>query len=137
EVRELASKSATAAKEIEALIAESTATVQSGSKLVADAGMAIQNIVRQVQTAASRMTDISKASHDQSRKADEVTNAMREIEAGTQHNADMASQAAAATEALRNEARMLIASIEMSDQERPQHIDATSDDGIELQQAAA
>lgn len=121
EVRELAGKSATAAKEIESLIADSNLTVATSSKLAAEAGVAIENIVRQVQTATSHMAEISRASQEQSRKADEVTSAMREIDAGTQHNADMVSQTAASTQALRGEAQNLIASVAgFVDEQKPQ-----------------
>jgi methyl-accepting chemotaxis protein len=111
EVRALASRSATAAKQIEALIAHSTGTVSSGSKLVAEAGIAIERIVQQVQTAANHMLDISKASQEQSRKIGEMTSSMSQIDAGTQHNASMALQAVALTETLRSEAQLLAASV--------------------------
>lgn len=111
EVRELAGKSASAAKEIAALIAESSATVVDGTRLVAEAGVSIENIVRQVQAAADRMNDICNASRDQSRRADQVTGAIAEIDHGTQRNVAMVSQAAESTETLRNEARALTASV--------------------------
>lgn len=111
EVRELAGKSASAAKEIAALIAESSATVVDGTRLVAEAGVSIENIVRQVQAAADRMNDICNASRDQSRRADQVTGAIAEIDQGTQRNVAMVSQAAESTETLRNEARALTASV--------------------------
>lgn len=111
EVRTLAGKSATAAKEIEAIIADSAATVATGSKLAADAGVAIENIVKQVHAMTSRMSEINNASHEQSRRAAEVTHAIAQIDQGTQGNVDMASQAANSTELLRGEARALTASI--------------------------
>jgi methyl-accepting chemotaxis protein len=111
EVRALAGKCASAAKEITGLIAESSATVGEGTTLVTNAGLAIENLVGQVQAAAGRVDEISKASLDQSRRADEVTNAIGQIDAGTQQNAEMASQATSATEELRNQARSLAASV--------------------------
>jgi methyl-accepting chemotaxis protein len=111
EVRTLAGKSATAAKEIEAIIADSAATVATGSKLAADAGVAIENIVKQVHAMTSRMSEINNASHEQSRRAAEVTHAIAQIDQGTQSNVDMVSQAANSTELLRGEARALTASI--------------------------
>ena len=111
EVRTLAGKSATAAKEIEAIIADSAATVAAGSKLAADAGVAIENIVKQVHAMTSRMNEISNASHEQSRRAEEVTHAIAQIDQGTQSNVDMVSQAGNSTEQLRGEARALTASI--------------------------
>jgi len=111
EVRTLAGKSATAAKEIEAIIADSAATVAAGSKLATDAGIAIENIVKQVHAMTSRMSEISNASHEQSRRAEEVTHAIAQIDQGTQSNVDMVSQAGNSTEQLRSEARALTASI--------------------------
>jgi methyl-accepting chemotaxis protein len=111
EVRTLAGKSATAAKEIEAIIDDSAATIAAGSKLAADAGVAIENIVKQVHAMTSRMSEINNASHEQSRRAAEVTHAIAQIDQSTQSNVDMVSQAANSTEMLRGEARALTASI--------------------------
>ncbi|HKQ16130.1 MAG TPA: methyl-accepting chemotaxis protein [Steroidobacteraceae bacterium] len=111
EVRELAGKSATAAKEIAALIDSSVVAVTRGSQLVGEAGAAMETIVRQVRDAADRMSDISAASREQSMRAGQVTSAMSEIDSGTQRNAGMVSQAAASTETLRSEARTLMASV--------------------------
>jgi methyl-accepting chemotaxis protein len=111
EVRALAGKSAAAAKEISTLIAASTQTVADSTRLAADAGAAITNIVRQVQTAADRMSGISAASREQSHRADQINSAIAEIDQGTQRNVDMVSQAAESTENLLNEARALAASI--------------------------
>src|SRR5688572_1079798 len=111
EVRELAGKSATAAKEIAALIDSSVDAVTRGSQLVGEAGVAMETIVQQVRDAAGRMSEISTASREQSMRAGQVTNAMSEINSGTQRNAGMVSQAAASTETLRNEARALMSSV--------------------------
>jgi methyl-accepting chemotaxis protein len=133
EVRTLASKSATAAKEIESLIATSTATVTEGAKLVADAGVAIENIVRQMQAAADHMAEISSASHEQSRRAEEVTGAIGEIDNDTRSNASMAAQAAASTETLRNEARTLTGSVagfvqNRNDETSSTHVESAASD---------
>jgi methyl-accepting chemotaxis protein len=110
EVRALASKCAAAAKEITSLIAHSSETVTQGTKLVTRAGAAIENLVTQVQAAAARVDEISQASLDQSRRADEVTTAIAQIDAGTQQNAEMASDATHAMQSLLEEARALAAS---------------------------
>jgi methyl-accepting chemotaxis protein len=110
EVRALASKCAGAAKEITSLIAHSSETVTQGTRLVTRAGTAIETLVAQVQAAATRVDEISQASLDQSRRADEVTSAMTQIDAGTQQNAEMASAATHAMQSLREEARALAAS---------------------------
>jgi methyl-accepting chemotaxis protein len=111
EVRELAGKSATAAKEITALIERSGETVDAAARLVSEAGVVIEGIVQQVRAASDRMAQISASSLEQSAKAGAVTSAMGEIDAGTRRNADMAAQASASTELLRNEARSLTASV--------------------------
>jgi methyl-accepting chemotaxis protein len=111
EVRELAGRSALAAKEITALIGSSCEAVQRGSQLVGEAGTAMAAIVDRVQEATTQMTEISSASREQSQRATEVTRAMSDIDSGTRRNADMVSQAAAATETLRHEARSLTASV--------------------------
>jgi methyl-accepting chemotaxis protein len=111
EVRELAGKSATAAKEITALIDRSGETVDAAARLVTEAGSVIEGIVQQVRAASDRVAQISAASLEQSAKAGAVTSAMTQIDAGTQRNADMAAQASASTELLRDEARSLTASV--------------------------
>ncbi len=74
---------------------------------------------RQVRDATGRMAEISAASREQSMRAGQVTNAMSEIDSGTQRNAGMVSQAAASTETLRSEARALMSSVsEFSQQQQ-------------------
>ncbi|MET0534711.1 MAG: methyl-accepting chemotaxis protein [Steroidobacter sp.] len=143
EVRTLAGKSAIAAKEIEAIIADSAATVAAGSKHAAEAGVAIENIVKQVHAMTSRMGEISNASHEQSRRAEEVTHAIAQIDQGTQSNVDMVSQAANSTELLRGEARTLTASISAFTHEQGSTMSARSsadeqpaDSDVEHEQAA-
>ena len=111
EVRALASKSATAAREIEGLIADSTSTVEKGTQLVGSAGVVIRNIVQQVQTATGQMSRISAAGAKQSRCANEVTTAVGEIGTLTRKTADMVSEAAQSAERLRTQAVALRASV--------------------------
>jgi methyl-accepting chemotaxis protein len=111
EVRDLAGKSAAAAKEITALIEHSGETVEAAARLVTEAGAVIEGIVQQVHAASDRMAHISASSLEQSAKAGAVAAAMGEIDAGTQRNAEMAAEASASTELLRNEARSLTASV--------------------------
>jgi methyl-accepting chemotaxis protein len=111
EVRTLAGKSASAAKEIDALIASSSDTVAASTRLAGDAALALENIVRQVHAATDRIGEISHASSEQSRRVDEVSNAIDEIDAGTRRNVQMVSAATEATEMLRGEARSLTESL--------------------------
>jgi methyl-accepting chemotaxis protein len=111
EVRALASKSASAAREIEALIADSTRTVEKGTQLVGSAGVVIRCIVQQVQTATGQMGRISASGAKQSRCAIEVTSAVAEIGKLTRRTADMVSEAAQSAQRLRTQAVALRASV--------------------------
>lgn len=111
EVRALAGKCAAAAREIEAMIGESTQTVQQGSRLVADAGHAVRELVEQVKGASERMAAISASSSDQSARAGEVTVTIAGIDTTTQHNLDIVAAAVASTDVLKNEAHALAESI--------------------------
>jgi methyl-accepting chemotaxis protein len=111
EVRTLAGKSASAAKEIDALIVSSSDTVAASTRLAGEAALALQNIVRQVHAATDRIGEISHASSEQSRRVDEVSSAIDEIDAGTQRNVQMVAAATEATEMLRGEARLLTESL--------------------------
>jgi len=111
EVRALASKSATAAREIEALIVDSTQAVERGTRMVGSAGGVIRNIVQQVQTATSQMSQISTAGEQQSRCASEVTTAVGAVDVLTQQTAEMVVEAAQSAEKLRSQAHALQASV--------------------------
>ena len=111
EVRALASKSASAAREIEGLIADSTSTVEKGTQLVGSAGVVIRNIVQQVQTATEQMSQISAAGTKQSRCANEVTSAVGEIGRLTSKTTEMVSEATQSAERLRQQAVALRASV--------------------------
>jgi methyl-accepting chemotaxis protein len=113
EVRNLAQRSATAAKEIKALIAESVGKVESGSKLVGEAGSTMDEVVRSFQRVANLVTEITNASREQSSGIEQVTQAVSQMDEVTQQNAALVEEAAAAAESLEEQARGLVQSVGM------------------------
>ena len=107
EVRNLAQRSAGAAKEIKSLIADSVDKVGNGSKLVDQAGETMQGIVVSVDNATRIMGEIAAASMDQSNDIGEVNRAIVDIDDMTQKTAALVEQAAAAAESLHHEAAEL------------------------------
>ena len=108
EVRSLAQRSATAAKEIKELIAASVSRVEDGAKLVAEAGTTMDEVVHSFQQVAALVTEISGASREQSSGIDQVTLAVGQMDEVTQQNAALVEQAAAAAESLQEQARGLV-----------------------------
>ena len=113
EVRALAQRSALAAKEIKALIAESVDKVESGVKQVSEAGGAIDDVVVDFQQVATLVTDIANASREQSSGIEQVTQAVSQMDEVTQQNAALVEQAAAAAESLEEQARGLMQAVAM------------------------
>jgi methyl-accepting chemotaxis protein len=113
EVRNLAQRSATAAKEIKGLIAESVDKVDGGAKLVNQAGTAMDEVVSSFQQVASLVTEISGASREQSSGIEQVTQAVSQMDEVTQQNAALVEEAAAAAESLEEQARGLVQAVGM------------------------
>jgi len=107
EVRSLAGRSADAAKEIKALINASVEKVDSGSKLVQNAGDTMNEIVASVRKVSDIMAQISAAAVEQSNGIGNVNAAVGELDQMTQQNAALVEQSAAAAESLREQARRL------------------------------
>ena len=107
EVRTLAQRSATAAKEIKTLINESVEKVEQGSKLVSSAGGTMDNVVASVQRVTDIIGEITAASRSQSEGIEEVTRSIHKMEGVTQQNAALVEQAAAAAESMQNQAHNL------------------------------
>ena len=104
EVRSLAQRSAEAAKEIKTLIGDSVEKVDTGSKLVDDAGQTMNEIVTSVQQVTNYVSDISAASGEQSSGIEQVNQAVMQMDEVTQQNAALVEQAAAAAESLQEQA---------------------------------
>jgi methyl-accepting chemotaxis protein len=107
EVRTLAQRSASAAKEIKALIAQSTDRVNAGSVLVGDAGQIIAEIVGSVQRVTDIVGAISLASQEQSTGIEQVNTAVTQMDEVTQQNAALVEEASAAAHALSEQANSL------------------------------
>ena len=107
EVRSLAQRSATAAKQIKVLIGESVGKVENGTRLVADAGRTMGDIVDQVRRVSALITEISDASDEQSRGIGQIGDAVTQLDQVTQQNAALVEESAAAAESLRVQADSL------------------------------
>jgi methyl-accepting chemotaxis protein len=107
EVRSLAQRSAAAAKEIKALINDSVDKIDSGAALVDQAGNTMQAIVKSVKQVADIIGEISAASTQQTTGIEEINQAIRQMDDGTQQNASLVEQAAAASEAMQQQASHL------------------------------
>lgn len=107
EVRNLASRSAQAAKEIKALIEDSVSRVDTGSVLVESAGETMTDIVNAVTRVTDIMGEIASASDEQSRGIDQVALAVSEMDRVTQQNASLVQESAAAAVALEEQASRL------------------------------
>jgi methyl-accepting chemotaxis protein-2 (aspartate sensor receptor) len=107
EVRNLASRSANAAKEIKALIEDSVSRVNTGSVLVESAGETMDEIVNAVTRVTDIMGEIASASDEQSRGIDQVALAVSEMDRVTQQNAALVQESAAAAAALEDQASRL------------------------------
>ncbi|MHB8825603.1 MAG: methyl-accepting chemotaxis protein, partial [Thiobacillus sp.] len=107
EVRSLAQRSASAAKEIKTLISNSVEQVETGRKLVDEAGEAMDDIVTSVQLVADIMSGTAAASQQQSIGIEQVNQAIGQMDDVTQQNAALVEEAAAAAESLQNQAARL------------------------------
>ncbi|MGQ2918625.1 MULTISPECIES: methyl-accepting chemotaxis protein [Rhizobium] len=107
EVRELAQRSANAAKEIKALITKSGEQVHMGVSLVGETGAALAEIVDQVQEIDRNVTAIVRSSREQTTGLNEISSAVNSIDRGTQQNAAMVEEQTAASHALANEVAAL------------------------------
>jgi methyl-accepting chemotaxis protein len=111
EVRNLAGRSATAAKEIKALIQDSVAKVDQGSKLVDESGRTLQEIVAAVKKVTDIVAEIAAASREQSTGIEQVNKAVMQMDETTQQNAALVEEAAAASEAIVEQVQSLNAMI--------------------------
>ncbi|WP_058049450.1 methyl-accepting chemotaxis protein [Janthinobacterium sp. Ant5-2-1] len=107
EVRNLAQRSASAAKEIKTLIGASVEQVNAGSMLVAQAGSTMTDIVDSVQRVSDIITEITAASSEQSVGIDEINRAIGQMDAVTQQNAALVEESAAAAESMQHQAHNL------------------------------
>ena len=107
EVRNLAQRSATAAKEIKALIDDSVGQVNAGTILVQDAGSTMQEVVASVARVNDMVAEITLASQEQRTGIDQVNQAIGEMDKVTQQNAALVEEAAAAAASMQEQAGLL------------------------------
>jgi methyl-accepting chemotaxis protein len=108
EVRSLAQRSATAAREIKSLITDSVQRVDHGSELADQAGKTMQEVVTAVKRVSDLMAEISAASAEQSKGVAQVGEAVTQMDQATQQNAALVEQSAAAAESLKTQALELV-----------------------------
>jgi len=108
EVRNLAQRSASAAKEIKALINDSVQKVAEGTKLVDESGSTLSEIVNSVKKVSDIIAEIAVASEEQSSGISQVNQAVTQMDQMTQQNAALVEEAAAASESMDEESRALI-----------------------------
>jgi methyl-accepting chemotaxis protein len=113
EVRNLAHRSATAAKEIKELIIASGNKVDMGTKLVDQAGQSMAEVISSFKQVAALVTDITQASHEQSCGIEQVTAAINHMDDSTQQNAALVEESTAAAESLEEQAHDLVQAVSM------------------------
>jgi len=111
EVRILAQRSATAAKEISVLISDSVGKVDTGTRLVAQAGATMEDIVTSVQHVSGIIAEITTASEAQHAGIRQVNHAVDQMDEATQRNAALVEQAAASAAALKDQAGNLLRTV--------------------------
>ena len=111
EVRNLAQRSAAAAKEIKDLITDSVAKVEDGTKLVDEAGRTMEEIVVSVKRVTDIMAEITAASQEQSGGIEQVNTAITQMDEVTQQNAALVEEAAASAESLEEQAKNLAGAV--------------------------
>ena len=111
EVRNLAQRSAAAAREIKALIGDSVGKVEAGSRLVDAAGKTMEDIVGSVKGVTDLIAEIAAASQEQSSGIEQVNMAVTQMEQVVQQNASLVEEATAATESMKDQASGLLRSV--------------------------
>ncbi|NML47390.1 HAMP domain-containing protein [Ramlibacter sp. G-1-2-2] len=108
EVRNLAQRSASAAKEIKGLITESAQQVEAGTRQADAAGLKMQEVVQSALRVSELITEIASASQEQSNGIEQINAAVIAMDQGVQQNASLVEEATAATESMRGQASALL-----------------------------
>jgi methyl-accepting chemotaxis protein len=119
EVRNLAQRSASAAKEIKTLIGDSVSKVNEGSRLVHEAGTTMEDVVGSVRRVTDIMAEITAASHEQETGIEQIHRAVTDMDAVTQQNAALVEEAAAAAQSLQaqsNELAQMVSAFRLADE---------------------
>ncbi|WP_330909259.1 methyl-accepting chemotaxis protein [Ramlibacter sp.] len=115
EVRNLAQRSAAAAKEIKTLIGDSAGKVEAGTRLVDAAGRTMEEIVTSVKRVSDLVSEIAAASQEQSAGIEQVNTAVTQMDQVVQQNASLVEEATAATESMKAQAASLLQSLSRFD----------------------
>ena len=113
EVRTLAQRSAQAAKEIKGLVEQGAQRVETGTRLVGDAGNTMQDIVAQSRRVADLINEISSATVEQTSGIGQVSHAVTQLDQVTQQNAALVEESAAAADSLRAQAAKLVEAVQV------------------------
>ncbi|MBX3237162.1 MAG: PAS domain-containing protein [Nitrospiraceae bacterium] len=113
EVRNLAQRSATAAKEIKGLINESIQRVTDGSELVNQSGKTLEEIVSSVKRVTDIIAEISAASQEQAQGIDQVNKAIMQMDETTQQNAALVEETTSASQSMKDQAKELMRQVEI------------------------
>lgn len=113
EVRNLAQRSATAAKEIKGLINESIQRVTDGSQLVDQSGKTLGEIVSSVKRVTDIIAEITAASQEQASGIDQVNKAIMQMDETTQQNAALVEETSSASQSMKDQARELMRQVEI------------------------
>ena len=111
EVRTLAQRSASAAKEIKTLIGNSAEQVAQGAELVEQAGSTMTEVVQAIQRVSDIVGEISSASAEQSSGMGQISQAVNQLDQTTQQNAALVEESAAASQSLQNQATQLLETV--------------------------
>jgi methyl-accepting chemotaxis protein len=120
EVRNLAQRSASAAKEIKNLINDSVDKVKAGSELVDESGKTLAEIMESVKKVTDIVAEIAAASEEQSAGIEQVNNAVTQMDSVTQQNAALVEEASAASKAMEQQSGVLVSQIGYFDSEEMQ-----------------
>ncbi len=118
EVRNLAQRSAAAAKDIKSLIGSSAEAIGNGTRLVREAGGTMSEILSSTQTVVQLMGQISSASQEQTAGIEQINRAIAHMDEGTQQNAALVEEMAASAKSLEDQAGSLVAAARQFRQER-------------------
>jgi methyl-accepting chemotaxis protein len=108
EVRSLAQRSASAAKEIKDLISDSVTKVGAGTELVDESGRTLEGIIESVKKVSDIVAEIAAASEEQASGIEQVNNAVTQMDSTTQQNAALVEEASAASKSLEERAQSLV-----------------------------
>ncbi|MGN6234380.1 MAG: methyl-accepting chemotaxis protein [Trinickia sp.] len=127
EVRSLAQRSASAAKDIKELIGRSVEMIEDGSRQAAEVGTTMEEVKDAIKRVAQTIGEIAVASSEQSRGIEQVSQAVVQMDEVTQHNAALVEQASAAAQSLKEQAaslRSAVSSFRLADDEGPANLGA-------------